>query len=398
MSSLPIRLVIQQPSLAKYRVPVFRELAQSPDIDLKLLYGARPDLPNVEAEGFKAEPVDLWQKKIRGQQIFWHSAQWNAASRKHADVLILTWNPRYASLVPSLLKAKTNGVRTILWGHGYSKSENAVRRKVRESVAKLATALMFYNQRAANIYLKAGWNPDAIFVARNSLDQQPIRAARIAWQDRSTELEQFRRERNLELGPNILFVSRFDPANRLDLLVDAVARLATEFPHLQVNLIGRGEAEQERLQVLIARLGVSQRFRFVGPIYDEADLAPWFLSADVFCYPANIGLSILHAFGYGLPVVTSNELGGQNPEIEALKPGRNGLLYRHGSAEELANSLRTIFRNQELAQTMSAEALRTVKEEFSLDNMVGQMAAAVRYCVAIGEEQTQNPLNNMRVQ
>ena len=40
----------------------------------------------------------------------------------------------------------------------------------------------------------------------------------------------------------------------------------------------------------------------LGSIYDEIELAPWFLTADAFVYPENIGLSILHAFGYGLPV------------------------------------------------------------------------------------------------
>ncbi|MDZ4657287.1 MAG: glycosyltransferase family 4 protein [Bythopirellula sp.] len=378
----PIRLIIQQPSLAKYRVPVFRELAKCPDIDLKLLYGARPDLPNVEADGFKAEPVYLWQQKIRGQQVFWHSAQWNSASRKQADVLILTWNPRYTSLVPTLLKAKAMGVRTILWGHGYSKTESTVRKKIRYSVAKLATSLMFYNQRAEQSYLDAGWDPQSIFVARNSLDQAPIQTAKVAWQQSSEKLEQFRREQNLGPGPHILFVSRLDPDNRLDLLVEAVAKLSAEFPHLQVNIVGKGAAEQERLQVLAGERGVGAHFRFVGPIYEELALAPWFLTANVFCYPANIGLSVLHAFGYGLPVVTSDDLSGQNPEIEALKPGENGLFYRHEDAGALADCLRSIILNPDVAQRMSAEAVRTVTEEFSLPHMVGQMAAAVRYCAA----------------
>ena len=380
MSSRPIRLIIQQPSLAKYRVPIFRELAKCPDIDLKLLYGVRTGIPNVEADGFEAEAVYLWQKKIRGQHVFWHSAQWNSASRKQTDVLILTWNPRYASLVPTLLKAKAKGVRTILWGHGYSKTESHLRTKIRYSVAKLATALMFYNQRAAQSYLEAGWDPQSIFVARNSLDQEPIHNAKVAWLENPAKLEQFRREQNFGPGPHILFVSRLEPANRLDLLVEAVSKLAAEFPHLQVNIVGKGAAEQERLRVIADARGVAEHFRFVGPIYDELALAPWFLTANVFCYPANIGLSVLHAFGYGLPVVTSDDLSGQNPEIEALKPGQNGLFYRHEDADALADCLRSIILNTDLAKKMSTEAVRTVAEEFSLQNMVGQMAAAVRYC------------------
>jgi glycosyltransferase involved in cell wall biosynthesis len=378
-SDKPIRLVIQQPSLAKYRQPVFRALSNYPDIDLKLLYGSRPDLPNVEAEGFDAEPVYLWQKKLRGQQIFWHSAQWKSASLSVADVLILTWNPRYISLMPTLIKAKARGIPTILWGHGYSKTENTVRKRIRLATTRLATALLFYNQTAADQYIREGVDPEKVFVARNSLDQTPIREARLAWQQDPARLTAFREEQRIGPGPNFLFVSRFDPLNRLDMLIRAAAEMQSEFPHLQVLVIGKGETEQKNLEALAESLRVSDRVRFVGSIYDEMQLAPWFLSSDVFCYPANIGLSLLHAFGYGLPVVTSDNVASQNPEIEALKPGQNGLFYEDGSVAALAQALRTIVTDRELAARMSAEAIRTVEEEFSLPTMVAGMAAAVRY-------------------
>jgi glycosyltransferase involved in cell wall biosynthesis len=149
-------------------------------------------------------------------------------------------------------------------------------------------------------------------------------------------------------------------------------------------VIGRGEAEQQKLEALAQSLGISERVRFIGAIYDEMQLAPWFLSSDVFCYPANIGLSLLHAFGYGLPVVTSDDLASQNPEIDALTSGDNGLLYQHGSVSALVQALRIIATNRELAARMSAEAIRTVEEEFSLPNMVAGMASAVRYCAGRG--------------
>jgi glycosyltransferase involved in cell wall biosynthesis len=380
--SKPIRLIIQQPSLAKYRVPVFRELAQYPDIDFKLLYGSRWDLPNVEPEGFRGEAVHLWLKRIGKQQFFWHSAQWRSASRKATDVLMLTWNPRYASLVPTLLKARAQGVPTILWGHGYSKAENRVSITVRHGIAKLATALLFYNRSAAQQFIDAGFDPKSIFVARNCLDQEPIRKARLEWQQDPARLAAFQREHRIGPGPHILFVSRLHPANRLDLLVQAVKRLEADFPLFEVFVIGTGEEEERRLRSEVGSLGLAERFRFLGAIYEEFELAPWFLSSHVFCYPANIGLSLLHAFGYGLPVVTSDNLASQNPEIEALRPGENSLLYQDGDVPALAAELRTILTDKELAARLSKESLRTVEEDFTIKNMVAGMAEAVRYCAA----------------
>ena len=125
----------------------------------------------------------------------------------------------------------------------------------------------------------------------------------------------------------MLYVSRLDPDNRLDLAIQAVHQLQAEFPTLQFVAIGKGDAERQRLEKLVAHLDLAHQVRFLGPIYDELELAPWFLTADLFCYPQNIGLSLLHAFGYGLPVITSDHVESQNPEIEALRHGENGMLY-----------------------------------------------------------------------
>ena len=117
-----------------------------------------------------------------------------------------------------------------------------------------------------------------------------------------------------------------------------------------------------------------------GPIYDQMQLAPWFLNAEVFCYPQNIGLSLLHAFGYGLPVVTADRVEAQNPEIAALEHGKNGLTYAHGDADALAAALRQLLDQAPLRQEMSGRAEQTVREDFTIERMVDGMEAAVRYC------------------
>ena len=169
-------MVVQQPTLAKYRVPVFRELAHRDRIGLKLVYGSRPDLPNVEPDGFAAATAPLHWYRIAGGSLFWHTPQWRYATRRTTDVLLLTWNVRYLSLLPALVRARAHHVPTILWGHGYSKQERAWRAKSRSQVARLATALLFYNRSAADRYGETVGNSPRIFVAPNCLDQQPIDA------------------------------------------------------------------------------------------------------------------------------------------------------------------------------------------------------------------------------
>jgi glycosyltransferase involved in cell wall biosynthesis len=354
MMSSTQRVVLQQPALAAYRIAPFKALAARPGIDLTVVYGSRPHSPpNVAPEGFEGKP---WQQRaitLIGQYLFWHQAQWHYAHPKRADVLILSWNVRYLSLLRALLRARWHKLLVILWGHGYSKRERGWRAWLRDRIARLAGALLLYNHTAAQRCIDAGWPRERVFVALNSLDQAPIQQARDAWQRDPAALEQFREEHGLNPGPVLLFVSRLPPENRLDLLLHAVASLKNDYPDLKVVAISKGQAEMQRLRQLAKTLGIDDRLIMPGAIYEEPKLAPWFLSAAVFCYPEKLGLSLLHAFGYGLPVITGERIEAQNPEIEALEPGVNGLTYPADDATALAQHLRELLRAPERRQRIS---------------------------------------------
>jgi len=378
----PIRVVVQHPALPKYRVPVFRELAARPGIDLLVTYATREEIPNANPDRFRAVHAPDWRRWVGSHPLVWDPAQIHYANPALADVLFLTWDLHYLSLIPALLRARKNGTATILWGHGYSKNEGGFRRRARAGLGNLATALMFYNTTTAAAYVEEGVNPRRVFVAPNALDQAPIQEQRALWQKDPERLAAFRRQHALN-GPTILFVSRLEYSNRVDLLLAAADVLRRNHPALSVIIIGSG-AEEQSLRSQASALRLDHHVRFLGGLYDEAALAPWFLCADVFCYPANIGLSLLHAFGYGLPVVTSDLTEAQNPEIEALRPGYNGLTYHDGDAADLAVTLERLLNERSLRQQLAQGALRILDGRFSIEKMVDGMVAAARYCVGLG--------------
>ncbi|TWT47364.1 glycosyltransferase family 4 protein [Botrimarina hoheduenensis] len=383
-TTAPLRTICVQPTLASYRVPVYRELAARPSIDLRLWYGNHSTLRNAEPEGFAAElkPLKAW--RLRGQEALWHAAQLEAAGCNDVDVLILSWGARYLSLGPALRRAKRRGLPVVLWGHGYSKNDSGLRRWMRDRIARLATVLLFYDERTAAAAIQSGWPADRVFVAPNAIDQTPILAQRDAWLADSEALSRFRREQDLIDRRLLLYVSRFTPENRLELLVDAVDRLRHQQPETLAVMIGGGE-EQQRIVQLVQRRKLESFFRFLGPIYDEAKLAPWFLSAEAFVYPAAIGLSLLHAFGYGLPVVTDDNVQGQNPEIIAFQPNTdapdpNGLAYRAGDAADFATTLDRLLNDATLQNRLASGARRTIEQRYNVPRMVDGMAAAIEAC------------------
>ena len=374
----PIRLSIVQPSLAKYRVPVFRELAERPGIDLHVFYADNTGIPNESPDGFAGTVAPMVIRRPGGHPIYWHPAQLARADPATTDVLNLSWDLHYASLIPALLRARRRGVPTVLWGHGYSKRERGWRRWLRWRVARLATAVLLYNRATADRLIADGLPAERVFVALNTLDQSEIQAARSDWLSRPADLAAFRAEHGLTDGRTVLFVSRLD-GNRVDLLIDAAALLAEKMPDLKVVLIGKGD-ERPALERRAADRGIAANVRFLGAVYGEADLAPWFLCADAYCYPANIGLSLMHAFGYGLPVVTTDRTESQNPEIEAFRDGGNGLTYADGDPAALAAALGRVLDDTDLRDRLGREAQRTVLEDFTLSTMVDGFVASARYC------------------
>ena len=142
-------------------------------------------------------------------------------------------------------------------------------------------------------------------------------------------------------------------------------------------LIGNGRDDQ-RLRSLVKELNCDSNVLFTGPIYEEQQLAPWFLSSSVFCYPSNIGLSLMHAFNYGLPVVLGDDFDRCNPEIYAFENGSNGITFQDGDFTSLANCLLKLLSDQDLLQRLSDGAIKT-SQSITLERFVDGYAEAIRF-------------------
>jgi hypothetical protein len=68
---LPVRVVIQNWALPQYRIAVFRELARTTGIDLKVVYGRTAGLPNVDPDGFEAVTTATWWWRTPVGDIAW---------------------------------------------------------------------------------------------------------------------------------------------------------------------------------------------------------------------------------------------------------------------------------------------------------------------------------------
>jgi len=371
---------MRQPTLAQYRLPILQDLAARPGMELRLLYGSNASIPNIDPVGLDARSSELEVRRMPLLGEWYRDPELKSeAASFRPDVVVSWWNVRQGDLSSMMRWARRENIGTVLWGHGYSKNEAVWRRFLRDRLARSADAVVTYNRRAAEQITARGVAADKVFVAPNALDQTANAQSLAYWRANPSELEVFRRAAGIGPGPVIGFVSRMDPANRLDLLVSALPKVRQAVEGAQVVIVGKGDEERAKLRAQAVELGVADAMVFAGPEYDPVKIGGYFNLFDVFCYPSNIGLSILHAFGFGVPVVTSNDLDAQNPEIEALQDGVNGLLYAAEDVGALAQSLIRILSDGALKRDMSKAALFTARETFAPARMVDGLEAAARF-------------------
>lgn len=116
-----------------------------------------------------------------------------------------------------------------------------------------------------------------------------------------------RQRYGLDDAPYLLSVGTVQPRKNYQMLIQAFAGVAAQWPHTLAIAGGKGWLYDEMLAE-IERQGLNGRVRFIGFV-DDADLPALYTGADLFLFPSlyeGFGLPLLEAMGCGVPVLTSN--------------------------------------------------------------------------------------------
>jgi glycosyltransferase involved in cell wall biosynthesis len=310
-----------------------------------------------------------------GNRLFWQEGMCIDKELGPGDVLVVNGNLRWLSNYPLLLEARSKSIGTIWWAHGGSASSMRLADVVRRQFMRWADAVLLYTDVEVEDYVAHGFPAQKLFATNNTIDTRSIERAK-SYYDKGS-LDAFRRSKDLE-DPFFLYCGRLKPASRLDLAMEAIAQLNRGGHDCELVIIGEGDARCE-LESLVGHLGIDERVRWLDAMYDQEDLAPWFLSATAMVYPGPIGLSLIHSMAYGLPVVTHDNREHHKPEIAALEDGKNGLMFREGGVNDLVEKLEQLLIDNDLQSKLSEYALQSVAESYTMDKMIKRFVSAIEY-------------------
>jgi len=300
-----------------------------------------------------------------------------SAVRAGFDMCFVYGNPRVVSNVALSCALRAIRFPVVIWGQAHTAGSSPASERLRLAWWRCFSYLFVYTDDEVVYLREHGFSRKLLVGMNNGLNQQELEVC--AAQFSPQRLAEWRRERDLENRMVLLSCARLIPKNRFDLVIDALPELLKIEPSLVWCVLGDG-SERERLKRHAQRRGVSHAIRWQGALYDEKALAPWFLSSVALVHPGAVGLTLLHAFGYGLPVVTHDDRQQQMPEIAALKDGHNGLLFRSGDVRSLVENLVKLMREPQLRAALSEAARHTARKEFNTEvmaNRFSEMAQAV---------------------
>jgi glycosyltransferase involved in cell wall biosynthesis len=379
-----IKVDIYQPFLTHYREAFYRQLAHSEKLHFHIHTGSLPPahswLKSADCSNFSGITL-VPNIRLPFGQCIWQKGLKLQLSSGRGDVIVIYGGPRMLSNFPLIWKARCRGIAIVWWGHGWSATSKPWRAWIRRFLMRrLADVFLLYTDREVDDFKKMGFPSNRLFATNNTIDQEPIRQAILKWPE--SRLVEFRKEQGYDEKTSILlFCSQIGKKTELEVALRALATPGLKKAVLVIIGDGPFRSQYERAAV---ELGVADRVRWLGAMYDEDALAPWFLSARCFVYPGAIGLSLLHAFGYGLPVVTHGEMKHQMPEIAALRDGQNGLLFEHGNSDDLAQKAASLISDTQLHRQMSVNAKHTVETTFTIQGMVKRFEDAVQAASRFG--------------
>lgn len=265
---------------------------------------------------------------------------------------------------------KIRGTPIVCWtkGANLDRPQSRLRYHVFNYFHDLSDALILYSRKQLNVIKPR--NHGKVFAANNTVnfeDYPPVEATR----------EEIKAEFKIPFAKVVLFAGTMGidgERKKVDHLIEIFRRL--ERPDVGLVLVGGGMSAERR-----AKLNPRNTL-YLGKVHDERNLqiSKIFKAADIFAIPGHVGLGLNQAFYWGLPVVTEDGL--HPPEIQYLKPGRNGYMVPENDLAQLEEKMLFLLDNDAVRAEFSRNARADIMQDASIEKMYETFHQAVLFAIA----------------
>lgn len=274
------------------------------------------------------------------------------------------------------------GFKIILWGHGWDRMKgidlkNSRKDRYRLSLQKWSDALVFYSHSAKDglsSYLPAS----KMFVANNTIDS--VEPGQIFDRLKTEGRDSVKKRLNFKAKVNLVYLGRITSNKNLMLLLDLSSEMQGR--DFELHFIGSGNAlndleERSRKEKLT---GV----RFHGQISEQEKIGELLFACDLMFIPGKVGLSVVHSFNFGLPVIVfdSNE---HSPEIDFVKHEENGMILQEHSLTAIQKVIDMVTEDESKLERLRLGARKTVETTVNTNAFLDGFEGAIQYVLKENE-------------
>ena len=361
-----MRIAILTNIIPTYRRGFYQRLITDESIDFKVF--CQDSIKGVNVKSIHQEFISnvtlikTWA--ISGEKLVWQRLPYFELFRNY-DIIVVDGNPRIVSQALFATLAKFLGKKIVIWSMAHSSHNNSFSENIRLFWWRYFDYFLMYNELDIVKLKQSGIKGLIMLAINNGLDQRDIDNNILKWPDE--KLENWQKTQQIKGKIVLLSSGRLTQNKFLDMFY-ALPKLLEHNPNIHWCIIGEGIGKKN-LETLAENLNILKNITFIGELYDEEQLAPWFLSATIFVHPAAIGLSILHSFGYGLPIITYNNSLFHGPEFVVFEEGKTGLLYTKNDPNDLSEKILKLLLETGRIKEMNTYVKKIAQYKYNVDLM-----------------------------
>lgn len=379
-----IKILILQRILPHYRAGFFEKLKTDFPF-LKILYGNPYQGESLKNHVNPDKNIFSFAENIyfgKSGKIF-ISGIYKTLFQFKPEAVISVFNAGNLNLYILLILRVFLKFKLILWSFGYDpvrgyNPDNSFTDKLRLYLSNRADAVIFYWEEGKKEAEKYSVKSEHFFVAPNTLDT-----------DRQIEIKKMldlrgknsiKDELCVKEKFHFVYIGRFLKDKQIDFLIKAFAEIELRYENVRLTLIGDGP-EYANLKKLCTELELKKVF-FMGEILEEESTGKWIYISDAFLIPGRLGLSVVHSFCFGTPVISQHKESYFHGEgVGYIKDGINGYLTVDGNVNDFAEKIIRLISDSEHSALLRKNSLKTIEEECSVGKMKKGFRDAIEYAV-----------------
>lgn len=380
MENRTYRLAILNTHPIQYFAPLYKRIAQEPEIDLTVYYCSHQgineytdpdfgksikwDLPLLEGYRYRFLPNLRRRDQVNGGTSLINPGIIKEIGKGRYDVL---WLHGYTFISDwlALATARLSGTKIFYRSESSLSYDSRVDRprSVRllkplllRSLFKQINCFLAIGTLNKEFYLHYGARPEQIYHVPYAVDNEYF-ASKVS--DCREQREAIRAAMGIGVNDIVfLFAAKMTPRKSPLELLQAYARLG-DSPNKAIIMAGDGELRAE-LEAYVEKHKLSG-VHFVG-FLNQSELPKYYAVSDVFVradglYKGDWGLTVNEAMAAELAIIASDSIG---VTTDLVKPEENGIVVRFGDTEDLARAMGRMVGDPEACRRMGKRSAEII--------------------------------------